>query len=213
MAVPRQHTLVRRGDVWLRPFRLDDVPALQAAFADPEVLAWNPGPEGRGGVAAVESWLQERNDWEEGFHASWAMSDPSLTLLGSVSLHKLDVEQADAEVGYWVVPWARGRGLAAQGVAAAAQFGFGELGLHRLYLFHAVENQGSCRVAEIAGFGLEGRLRQSYRYPTGCTTTSICTRGWPRIVTPARADHCGWVASRGRVGFRCPSTPSRALRA
>ena len=25
----------------------------------------------------------------------------------------------------------------------------------------------SCRVAEIAGFGLEGRLRQSYRYPDG----------------------------------------------
>lgn len=123
MAVPRQPTLVRRGDVWLRPFRLDDVPALQAAFADPDVLAWNPGPEASEGVAAVESWLQERNDWEDGSHASWAISDPELTLLGSVSLHKLDVEQADAEVGYWVVPWARGRGLAAQGVAAAAQFG------------------------------------------------------------------------------------------
>ena len=131
------------------------------------MLAWNPGPARSEGLAAVESWLQERNDWEDGSHASWAISDPSLTLLGSVSLHKLDVEQADAEVGHWVVPWARGRGLAAQGVAAAARFGFGELRLHRLYLFHAVENASSCRVAEIAGFGLEGRLRQSYMYPDG----------------------------------------------
>jgi RimJ/RimL family protein N-acetyltransferase len=167
VAVPRQQTLVRRWDVWLRPFSVDDVPALRAAFADPDVLAWNPGPERSEGVAAVESWLQERNDWEDGSHASWAISDPSLTLLGSVSLHKLDVEQADAEVGYWVVPWARGRGLAARAVAAAAQFGFSELRLHRLYLFHAVENQGSCRVAEVAGFGLERRLRQSYRYRDG----------------------------------------------
>jgi RimJ/RimL family protein N-acetyltransferase len=163
----RQTTLVRHGDVWLRPFSVDDVPALQVAFADVDVLAWNPGPEASDDPEAVAAWLRERNDWANGWHASWAISDPSSTLLGSVSLHKIDTDQADAEVGYWVAPWARGRGLAARAVAAAAQFGFVELGLHRLYLFHAVENVASCRVAEAAGFELEGRLRQSYRYADG----------------------------------------------
>jgi len=158
---------MRRGDLWLRPFSLVDVPALKAAFADPAVLAWNPGPQQSAGTPAVVSWLQERNNWQDGSHASWAISDPSLALLGSVSLHKLDIEQADAEVGYWVAPWARGRGLAARAVAAAAQFGFRELRLHRLYLYHAVENLSSCRVAESARFRLERCLRQSYKYTDG----------------------------------------------
>lgn len=159
--------MVRRGGVWLRPFGLDDVPALQAAFADDDVLTWNPGPALSEGVSAVASWLQERNDWSDGSHASWAISDPSRSLLGSVSLYKIDAEQSDAEVGYWVAPWARGRGLAARAVAAATEFGFAELHLHRLHLFHAVQNVASCRVAEAAGFVLEGRLRQSYRYSDG----------------------------------------------
>ena len=153
--------------MWLRSFRDDDVPALQAAFADIDVLAWNPGPEAGAGASAVLGWLRERNDWSDGSHASWAISDPSLTLLGSVSLHRIDETQADAEVGYWVAPWARGRGLAARAVGAATGYGFAELQLHRLYLFHAVENVASCRVAEVAGFALEGRLRQSYRYADG----------------------------------------------
>jgi RimJ/RimL family protein N-acetyltransferase len=37
----------------------------------------------------------------------------------------------------------------------------------RLELFHAVENTGSCRVANAARFRLEGTLRQSHRYSDG----------------------------------------------
>ena len=81
--------------------------------------------------------------------------------------HKIDWDQGDAEVGYWVAPWARGVGLAGRAVTAAAAYAFGELSLHRLYLFHAVDNPGSCRVADAAGFPLEGVLRQSYRYRNG----------------------------------------------
>ncbi len=51
-----------------------------------------------------------------------------------------------------------GRGLAVA---------FDELGLHRVYLYHAVENPGSCGVARAAGFVQEGTLRQSYRYADG----------------------------------------------
>jgi ribosomal-protein-alanine N-acetyltransferase len=36
-----------------------------------------------------------------------------------------------------------------------------------VYLYHALENPGSCRVAVACGFPLEGTLRHSYRYPDG----------------------------------------------
>lgn len=149
----------------LRAYEVDDLPDLQAAFADPLVRAWNPGPA-EGGQAVVE-WMSERNDWSTESHASWALGGADGRLLGAVSLHRIDHEQADAEVGYWLAPWARGRGWGALAVSAAARFGFEQLHLHRLHLFHAVENQASCRLATTAGFALEGRLRQSYRLAGG----------------------------------------------
>ncbi|MCA1781336.1 MAG: GNAT family N-acetyltransferase [Intrasporangiaceae bacterium] len=79
----------------------------------------------------------------------------------------MDPDQADAEIGYWVAPWARRMGYATRAVTSASRFAFGRLGLHRLYLFHAVENPGSCSVARAAGFVHEGTMRQSYRYADG----------------------------------------------
>jgi RimJ/RimL family protein N-acetyltransferase len=61
-----------------------------------------------------------------------------------------------AQVGYWSHPKARGRGvlsratrLAADWALAPAPQGFG---LRRLYLFSAVSNTASRRVAEQSGF-------------------------------------------------------------
>lgn len=150
--------------VVLRPYGPADRDDLLAAFADPDIARWNPGPTGDRGV---EEFVERRNDWSPGDHASWAVADPSDRLVGSVSVHRIDVDQADAEIGYWVAPWARRQGFGTRGVRAAAQFAFGPLRLHRLYLHHAVDNPGSCAVARSAGFELEGTLRESYRYPDG----------------------------------------------
>lgn len=158
------------GSVLLRGFTAEDLPALLSAFADEEIARWNPGPAGSSGpdaLSAAQSWMNERNDWSDGGHASWAIGDPVGQLLGSVSLHKIDRDQGDAEVGYWMAPRARRRGRAALALATAARFAFAELELHRVYLYHAVENVPSCRVATAVGFAWEGTLRKSYRYADG----------------------------------------------
>jgi RimJ/RimL family protein N-acetyltransferase len=148
----------------LRPFADTDAPDLLAAFADEEIARWNPGPAGPGAVA---EFINTRNDWSDEQHASWAVADLSDRLIGSVSLHKIDPDQLDAELGYWIGPWARRRGNAARAISLATDFAFTGLGLHRVYLYHAVENSGSCAVAAAAGFAHEGALRQSYRYADG----------------------------------------------
>lgn len=155
------------GSVLLRGFTSEDTPALLAAFADEEIARWNPGPGGPSALSAAHEWMRWRNDWSDGSHASWAIGDPGGQLLGSVSVHKVDRGQGDAEVGYWVAPMARRQGRAALAVATVARFAFDELELHRLYLHHAVENVPSCRVATTVGFALEGTLRESYRYADG----------------------------------------------
>jgi RimJ/RimL family protein N-acetyltransferase len=153
------------GAVRLRPWRPDDADDLWTALQDPDIQLWNSG-----GVASREdavTLLGRRSDWSAGDHASWAVVDAGTgKLLGSISVHSIAQSQ-DAQVGYWTVPAARGRGVAATAVDAACRWAFATLALDRIELCHAVENTASGRVAEKAGFSFEGHLRRSYRYGDG----------------------------------------------
>ncbi len=159
-----QFVRVDAGEVVLREYRPGDEADLRAAFADDDIARWNPGPSGE---QAAAEFMRSRNDWSQNDHASWAIADASDRLVGSVSLHKIDADQGDAEIGYWIAPWARRKGHATRAVVAATRFAFTTLGLHRLYLYHAVDNPHSCAVARRAGFVQEGTLRQSFRYADG----------------------------------------------
>ncbi len=162
--VPDPPVRVPGDGVLLREVREDDHARVLEAFGDGRTALWNPGPTT---LKGVEEWARGRNAWD-GTHASWLVADPHTDdVLGAVSLFKIDLDQGDAEVGYWVAPWGRGRGVAASAVRSAAAYGFGALVLRRLHLFHAVENPASCGVARKAGFLLEGTLRESYRYADG----------------------------------------------
>jgi RimJ/RimL family protein N-acetyltransferase len=161
---PTSPVTIEAPGLVLRAFADADVPDLLAAFADEEIARWNPGPAG---PEAAAEFVAGRNDWSGAQHASWAVADLSDRLIGSVSLHRIDPDQRDAELGYWIGPWARRRGNAVRATSLATSFGFTELGLHRVYLYHAVENSASCAVAVAAGFAHEGTLRQSFRYADG----------------------------------------------
>lgn len=144
-----------------------EVSDLVAAIGDPLIARWNPVQSADGAEEAARTWIKHRNDWSTGEHASWVLSNADGRMLGSISLHHIDVDHENAEVGYWIAPGVRGRGLAARGVELAARFAFTTLGFRRLYLYHSVENPASCRVADRAGFALEGTLRESYLYGDG----------------------------------------------
>ncbi|MGZ4590046.1 MAG: GNAT family N-acetyltransferase [Actinomycetes bacterium] len=119
--------------------------------------------------AAAADWVAGRfAGWGEGRMASWSVRDASSgELLGSAALRGLDHPSAWGVASYWVRAAHRGQGVAPQALTAAARFAFGALGLHRVALFHAMANTASCRVAEKAGYLLEGMLRQSFVYGDG----------------------------------------------
>lgn len=159
---------LRVSGLLLRPWRTDDATEVLAAFQDSAIAMWNPADSDHPDMATARSWIEARSDWSRGDHLSLAVADAGTgDLMGSISLFKIDRLNANAEVGYWTVQRARGRGTATAALATIARFGFDELELHRVQLFHAVENTASCRVAIKAGFGCEGRLRESYRYADG----------------------------------------------
>jgi RimJ/RimL family protein N-acetyltransferase len=182
---PLQPFELPAGPWCLRPWREDDVDEVWAAFQDPAIQLWNGG-----GVASRTDalvLLGRRLDWSTGDHASWAIVRPGEgdAVLGSVSLHSIDRIQGDAEVGYWTVAAARGRGLATEAVDAVCRWAFDALPIDRVELCHAVENAGSARVAEKAGFTQEGRLRSSYRYGDGVKHDELL---WARLASdPAPA--------------------------
>ena len=164
------------GRVCLRPWREDDADAALDAMLDPDTRLWNAG-----WVKTREDavyWLERRQEWG-GDHASWAVQDSSAPgLLGSVSVHSIDRDANDAEIGYWTAPPARGRGVAAAAVDAACRWAFAALPVDRIELCHAVENTASGRVAEKAGFTYEGHLRRSFRYGDGVKHDELL---WARL--------------------------------
>ncbi|MCW2537170.1 MAG: GCN5-related N-acetyltransferase [Modestobacter sp.] len=163
------------GELLLRPWRGGDAPAVWAALQDPAIRLWNGADASS--PDDVAAMLARRADWSAGDHASFAVTFRG-TVLGSVSLHSIDPAQADAEIGYWTAPAARGRGIAVRAVVAVCGWAFPALGLDRIELLHAVDNPASGRVAAKAGFTCEGRLRRSYRYGDGLKHDELL---WSRL--------------------------------
>jgi [ribosomal protein S5]-alanine N-acetyltransferase len=79
--------------------------------------------------------------------------------VGQAGLWLRDISRGRAEVGYWVVGSARGRGAAALAAGALAVWALGELGIPRAELYVEPWNSASIRSAERAGFRREGLLR------------------------------------------------------
>lgn len=79
--------------------------------------------------------------------------------VGTISLHELHRAAGRCASGYFIAPWARGRGYATRALRLVSAFAFEELGLHRVEVTIEPENEASRRVAVAAGFTEEGLLR------------------------------------------------------
>ena len=87
-------------------------------------------------------------------------------LLGRAALKHLEFADGTADVAYWTVPAARGKGVCPRAVDAMASWAF-TAGFRRLDLEHAVGNTASCRVAEKTGFAAEGVRRSAWLLADG----------------------------------------------
>jgi RimJ/RimL family protein N-acetyltransferase len=70
-----------------------------------------------------------------------------------------------ADVGYWLLPRARGRGIAARAKRLVAVWALREIGFSRVQLWASPRNQASQRVATTNGFTNEGRLLRPPQEP------------------------------------------------
>lgn len=82
--------------------------------------------------------------------------------LGNVNLAGFDGDGREAGIGYWLVPEARGRGLATAAAALLINWGLRDLGLERIEFAILPDNAASQRVAERAGATPEGIRERSH---------------------------------------------------
>lgn len=80
-------------------------------------------------------------------------------LVGGSGLHDVDWALRRFEIGYWGRARFGGRGLMTEGVRALADYALRDLSANRVFLSTDAENVASWRLAERAGFMLEGTLR------------------------------------------------------
>lgn len=80
-------------------------------------------------------------------------------LVGGIGLHMRDRLLRKGEIGYWLGREYSGRGIVTRAARALTDFGFTELGLHRMVIRTATENTRSAAVAGRLGFQREATLR------------------------------------------------------
>lgn len=89
------------------------------------------------------------------------------SLVGGSGLHDVDWDLGCFEVGYWGRTRFGGQGLITEGVRALSDHALDQLGAARVFLTTDERNVASWRLAERAGFELEGTLRNHCRNPQG----------------------------------------------
>jgi RimJ/RimL family protein N-acetyltransferase len=164
MAIRAPDPPLSDGVVTLRPWGAPgDVEAITAACNDraiAEFLDLIPSPYTEDDARTYIAMC--RQGWADGTLTNFAIADPETDeAVGSIGVRWTEPDQGVAEVGYWVAPQARGRGLCTRAVRLVSRWLITQHELERVQLRADEQNVASRKVAENAGFKQEGVLRSS----------------------------------------------------
>lgn len=151
-----------------------------------------------------EAYLKQAIEEDE----TWAVTlKPEGRVIGSVGLHLTRVDTV-RELGYVLHPDFWRKGIMTEAAKAVIVFGFSELQLDAIRVFHKVNNARSRRVVQKCGFRYDGTIRCSSKGPDGslidrCTYT-ITRKEWEEGLQESR--FCGFVQNRACEYFPCHKT-------
>ena len=147
-------------DILLRPFRLDDASSLYCAVRESlrELRPWMSWATDAYSEQTAREYISiARARWEEHTFYAFAVLRAD-ELLGACTLSSIHPIYHFCNLGYWVRTPCHGEGIAGRAAKLASRFAFEQLGLIRVEIVIAMENQASLRVAEKIGAHYEGVL-------------------------------------------------------
>jgi [ribosomal protein S5]-alanine N-acetyltransferase len=161
--LPQRLRLEGEGVV-LRDWRDEDAPALEPVCGEWDVCAFTSVPRAYSKAGAL-AWIErQRRKRSAGTVLALAIQDgDEERALGNVNLAGLGDDGRAAEIGYWLVPEARGRGLATAAASLLIDWGLREHGLERIELAILPDNLASQRVARRLGATPEGIRERSHQ--------------------------------------------------
>lgn len=140
----------------LRPFRVEDAADVHAVWNDETYLRFAPV-----GLATAGADLQRAIEWCSAGPIFAVDRRSDGRLVGHVTLFGTDWTRMVTEIHYWTASWGRGHRYAAESVRTVARWALTTQDIARIALMAVVDNGASRRVAEAAGFRLEGILRNA----------------------------------------------------
>jgi RimJ/RimL family protein N-acetyltransferase len=164
LAASAQPVLTTPTGLTLRPWEAADAPVFLSAYDDPAIQQWHPRHPAS--EAQVLEWFDlYHSNWTLERGASWAVTRTGV-VVGRIALGNFDLHAGIAVCAYWVLPFARGTGVAPSALSAVSTWAFAS-GFERLHLSHSTRNTPSCRAATKGGFPLEGTKRNEAPHADG----------------------------------------------
>lgn len=164
--------ILRISVLTLRPFTAEDAANVYLLASDKQISANmrtmpHPYPEGH-----AEKWIAghaERLKYDE--ELNWAIVIESTDeLIGAIRL-SLDNAPSDAHLGYWIGTPYWGHGYATKATEAVIDYGFHELGLHRISAIRLERNVASGRVMDKLGMTYHRTIEHAVQ--VGDSTTDV----------------------------------------
>jgi RimJ/RimL family protein N-acetyltransferase len=154
---------IRTERLLLREFVADDWEAVLRYQRDARYLRYYPW-ENRGEKDArgfVQMFLgQQQQNPRRRFQLAITLPGTH-ELIGNCGVRMADDSDHEADIGYELSHEWWGHGYATEGSAAMVDFGFRELGVHRVVARCVADNAASVRVLQRLGFREEGRYREA----------------------------------------------------
>ncbi len=153
------------GEVVLRDNAERDIPEILIAHQDDARMHLLTG-EDRPPSGAELGRAAEREAADRGIgeRATLTILEPGDDACrGQIRVHPVDWEQSRAEVGIWLAPQVRGRGIGRGALRLAGAWLLGPCALARVELLAEPDNAPMIRAAQAAGFVREGVLREYVR--------------------------------------------------
>ena len=123
-----------------------------------KVLSWKPDKN----VKDVENYFTGviiRYVSPDVYH--WAI-EINGEIIGSISVMSVDEKNHNCEIGYCIGHDYWSKGITSEALSAVMTFLFKEVGMHRIFAKHDVENPASGKVMQKCSMTYEGRLREHY---------------------------------------------------
>ena len=188
---PSQPPVFETTRLRLRPWRDTDAPG-PGEGPDADSLRFMPSGA-QPGPDDFPGWLaQRRQDMNTGADLHWCVADvTSDAMLGNVQIFRMGPvkDRFQGELGYWLRPTARGRGIIGEALKPVIARAFtpvenGGLGLSRLHAATDSDNHTSQSILRSAGFIQWGADHQAWRRTDG----SLSDGTYFELL--AGSDHC-----------------------